>query len=589
MNSLPSRSAIDAEYRWDRSLVFETDEAWEAAFESLESRVETFDPVDESVVEDGQALRDALERREALLRERGPVWLYPQLKLLVDTDDEAAERRRERARGLRARIDGLFSGLEPAIQQAGRDHVERLLAETPELETYEHFLDDALRRAAHTLSPAEEDLLTDLEDALDAPSRVLERIDSAAVEARTVEVGDETLTVTGQSFGRLLSHQDREVRRQVHHAYRDALSEHRIATAQAYAEHLRSAATRARVRDYDSAIDMATDDLPTEVHEALTDAVLENYDPFARRLEYIREDLDGDDLHNWDRAAPLATGDGPEIPYDEGVEHVLAAVEPLGSDYQDRLADLLDQRRVDVYETQEKRGIVAAAFGSYEVGSFVHLNYADDLWSLLFFVHELGHVMHKDHFDAAQPTTYQSYPDHVAEIASFCHEALLVRHLLDTFEAEADRRHVLDTFTRKLPMLAAARGMAFVRQLFRDIESGETLTADHIDARNLETMRRFYPDVTFDDADATLWMSQNLDREPCHAYWYLLGSVGGLATASRLLDGDLAPETYRDFLRAGSSEYAVTLLDRLGLSVRDGSMVATGIEQYDEYLDALAE
>ncbi|WP_267640559.1 M3 family oligoendopeptidase [Haloarchaeobius amylolyticus] len=589
MSSLPARSDIAPEYRWDRSLVFADDDAWESAFEALDARVESTEPVDDSVVSDGQTLRDALDLREELLRERGPLWLYPQLRLLVDTDDEAAESRRQRARDLRGRIDGLFSGLEPAIQQAGRERIEGLVAETPGLAPYEHFLDDVLRQADHTLSPAEESLLADLDETLDAPSRVLERIDSTAVEPRTVTVEGDEVTVTGQSFGRLLSHPGREVRKRVHHAYRGALAEHRVATAQAYAEHLRAADARAGVRNYDSAIDMATDDLPTEVHEALSEAVLEHYEPFERRLEYIRQDLDGDDLHNWDRAAPLVAGEGPEIPYEEGVEHVLAAVEPLGSDYRDRLAEILDQRRVDVYETQEKRGIVAAAFGSYEVGSFVHLNYADDLWSLLFFAHELGHVMHKEHFDAAQPTTYQSYPDHVAEIASFCHEALLVRHLLDTFADERDRLHLLDTFTRKLPMLAAARGMTFVRQLFADIEAGETLTADHIDARNLETMRRFYPDVSFEEADATLWMSQNLDREPCHAYWYLLGSAGGLATARRLLDGDLAPGAYRDFLRAGSSEYAMDLLGRLDLSVRDGGVVATGLREYGDYLDALTE
>lgn len=585
MTEYGSRSEVPERYRWDLSPLFADDDAWQAAYERYERRVSelSFDDAD---VESADALLAALETREELYLLDGRLWYYALCRSWTDVTDETAKGRLRRVRQLTDRRDGAFEELETALRQAGRESVEQLLAEQPALRRYEQYIDDIFRQGEYALDPTVEAAVAELSENLDAPSRILRAVDDRQFEPPTVTTPDgERRELTSINYRTELAHADREYRRQVYETYRDALVANREVVTQAYLEHVRSHVARADLRGYDSALAMAVDDLvPTGVIDTVVEGV-RDHDAFQFRYECLRERRDIDELRPWDVRAPLTDAE-PEIPYDEATELVVDAVEPLGQEYQTRLEQFLDGDHVDVYLTPDKLDAhPALACGSEGTEAFVLLNYRADLESLYFFAHELGHAMHYRQAREAQPRVHQRLSWEGSELPSFLNETLLTHHLIE--ETEISDAAVLDAFVRKLPLPAAARGVAFVRRVENASRNDEDLTAGDLDRLHREEQAAFLDSISFEEEDGALWLEHNLERDPYHPYLYLLGSTCALATARRLLDGTLAAETYLAFLRAGDSEYPMDLLEGLDLDVGTGGVVETAAEEYGRLVERI--
>lgn len=570
-------------YEWDLSVLFEDNQQWQAAYDRYESRVSELS-FDQSDIDDADSLLAALETRDDLYLLGSRIQHYALGRAWMDVTDDQAQARAHRVGPLNARRDAAFATLERAIREAGREHVEALLAETPALEQYEQYLDDVFRRGAYALDPATEAALSELREPLDAPSRILQTIQDRTFEPPTVTRPDgERRELTKLVYRGALAHPDRAYRREVYERYRDALADHREVVARSYVEHVRSRVARADLRGYDSAFDMEVEGLvPDEFVDILVTGV-HNRDPFQRRVEILRSELGIDPLAPWDLRAPLSDAT-PEIPYGDAVEYVLEAVEPLGDAYRRRLEEFLAEPRVDVAADETKRDVPAMAFGAEGSAAFVYLTYEADLESLYFFAHELGHVMHYLHAREEQPRVHQRLCSQVAEIPSFLHEVLVLDYLRR--ETGLPSGAVLDAFLRKLPIPAAPRGVEFVRRVEADVRAGDDIGPDRLDAYHRETQSSFHDGVRFREGDGPMWMANNLDRDPYHPYLYLIGSLGALAVNRRLREGELTTDTYLAFLQAGDAEYPMTLLEWLGLDDPDTLVEAAGLE-YEQFLKAI--
>ncbi|WP_135821321.1 oligoendopeptidase F [Halostella litorea] len=594
MSSVPERSEIEPEYKWDLESVYADDDEWEAAYEDVAERVAELSAYEGRVTEDGETLLSVLELRDSIMRDVSKVAAYARMRRDEDTRDQEYQALTARAQSLHADAASAASFIEPEIQDRTREELTEMVEATEGLETYDHYIDDALRMKAHTRSAEVEELLAELGEVTHGTGEVYNMLTNADMEFPTVEDPDgDAVEISLSNFTTLQKRQDREFRREVYEQFYDEWATVRNAVGTAYKNSVKADVKEAQARDYDTAREAALDgpNIPEDVYDNLVDTARDNLDTLHRHADLKREALGVDELRMWDLYMPMTESESPEVTYEEAKEHVVEAVAALGDDYQSRVAEGLESRWVDVYEN---RGKQAGAYsgGTYDTQPFILMNYQDDISSMYTLAHELGHSLHSQYTSEEQPYVYSDYEIFVAEVASTVNEALLTHHLLDTVEDPEFRRHVLNEYLERF------RSTLYRQTMFADFEhrvhqleeNDEAITADRLDELYGDLKSEFYEPAVVDDRIAREWMRIPHFYRAYYVFQYSTGISAAVALAQGILEeGEPAAERYIEFLKRGSREYPLELLRHAGVDMSSPEPVQRALDEYDEHLDEMAE
>jgi oligoendopeptidase F len=593
MSSVPERSDIDAEDKWALESIFASDEDWEAAFEDVRDRVDDLAAYEGRVTESPETLHELLELREDLIRDVSTVATYANLRSSEDTRNQEYQAMTARAESLAADARSAASFVEPELQELDEDDVEDFVDAEPALAEYEHYFDDVLRQKPHTRSTEVEELLADLSDVTDAASDVYNMLSNADMEFPTVEDPEgEPVEISLGNFTKLQKRPNREFRREVHEAFYDRWADVRNSVGTSLKKSVTADVKLARARNYETAREAALDgpNVPAEVYDNLIETVEDNLDYLHRHAELKATALGVDDLQMWDLYASMAEGEPPEIGYEQAVDYVVEAVEPLGEAYQKRMAEGLDSRWVDVYENRGKRSGAFSA-GTYDTQPFILMNYQDDVASMFTLAHELGHSMHSELTNDAQPWQYSSYDIFVAEVASTVNETLLTHHLLETVEDEALRRHVLDEYLERFRSTLFRQTMFadFELQIHDVVEDGGALTPDRFDQLYGDLKGQYYEPAVVDDHIAREWMRIPHFYMSYYVYQYSTGISAATAIVERIREeGEPAAADYREALRLGGSAYPLDVLETAGVDMTTAGPIEDALDVYGTYLDEMA-
>ncbi|MDG5820845.1 oligoendopeptidase F [Natronococcus sp. A-GB7] len=593
MSSVPERSEIDEEYTWDLESIYATDDDWEDAYEAVTERVDELAGYEGEATDDAETLYAVLELRNEIMREVATVFSYARMRRDEDTTDQEYQAMTARAQSLAADAQSAASFIEPELQALTREEFDAMVDEQPELETYDHYVDDVLRMKPHTRSAEVEALLADLSEVTGATGEVYNMLSNADMSFPTVEdPSGEPVEITQSNFTNLLKRPDRAFRREVYEAYFEEWSDVRNAVAASYKNSVKADVKMARARDYDTAREAALDgpNVPVEVYDTLVDSVNDNLEKLHRHADLKREALEVDELRMWDLYMPLTADEGPDVGYDQAAEYVVDALEPLGEAYQSRVADGLESRWVDVYENEGKQS-GAYSGGTYDTQPFILMNYQDDIASMYTLAHELGHSMHSELAKEEQPYVYSDYEIFVAEVASTVNEALLTNHLLETVEDPHFRKHVLNEFLERVRSTLYRQTLfaEFEHEAHRLEEAGEPLTADRLDEIYGGLKERYYEPAETDDRIAREWMRIPHFYRAFYVYQYSTGISAALAIVDGIDDDPDAAEDYLDFLRRGSREYPLELLRIAGVDMSSSEPVDRALETYGRRLDELED
>jgi oligoendopeptidase F len=590
MSSVPERSEVDEQYKWDLDSLFVTDDEWRQAYEDVQAELEDLQAFEGELTEDANTLARFLDRYEEVMREVADVATYARLRRDEDTRKDGTQAMATRAKALVSEADSATSFMEPELQSLDHKDVEEMMEAVPDLREYDHYFDDVLRMKPHTRSPEVENLLAELGEVTGAPGEIYSMLSNADMTFPTVETPDgERTEITLSNFTTLLQRPEREFRQRVYEVYYDEWETVRNAVGTAYQNSVKTNQKLAETRNYESAREAALHEpnIPVEVYDTLVGTVRENLDTLHRHVDCKREALGTDDLRMWDLYAPMVEGESPEIPYEQAREYVIEAVEPLGEDYQSRLETGLDSRWVDVYETEGKRS-GAYSSGTYDSQPYILMNYQDDVSSMYTLAHELGHSLHSELSSETQPYVYSDYSLFVAEIASTVTETLLTHHLLETVEDQHLRRHVLDEY------LEGFRSTLFRQTMFAEFEhraheqsaAGVPLTPDTLDELFRDIKSDYYEPAVVDDRIAREWMRIPHFYRAFYVFQYSTGISAAVALVERIREeGEPAAESYREFLRSGSHGYPIDLLETTGVDLTESEPIEQVIDVYSETLD----
>jgi len=600
MSTVPERGEIDEQHKWQLDSIFESDDAWADHFETISERIEELAAYEGRVTGSPETLLELLELREELMREVAQLSVYATLRSSEDTRNQEYQALSGKAEALSSEASSATSYIEPEIQELTEADIEQFIDAEPALAEYEHFFDDVLRGKPHTRSKEVEELLAELGEVTSSPSEIYSMLSNADMEFPTVEDPDgEEIEISQANFTTLQKHENRAFRQRVHEAYYDEWETVRNTVGTSLKKQVRKDVKVARARNYETAREAALDgpNVPVAVYDTLVETVHDNLDFLHRHAEIKRDALGVDDLQMWDLYTSITGEEGPDVEYEQAKEWIIEAVAPLGDSYRDRLAEGLDSRWVDVYENRGKRS-GAFSSGTYDTQPFILMNYQDDISSMFTLAHELGHSMHSELAQEAQPWHDASYEIFVAEVASTVNETLLTQYLLDTVDDDELRLHVLDEYLERFRSTLYRQTMfaEFEQQIHERAENDEPLTPDVFDDLYGRLKADYYEPAVLDDRIQREWQRIPHFYYNFYVYQYATGISAAVAIVDRILGGSETDDVdhdaaadYREMLAAGGSVYPIEALELAGIDMTGVDPIESALGVYDTYLDRIDE
>jgi oligoendopeptidase F len=576
--TLPARTEVDKRFTWHRESVFPDEAGWEQAVDTIIGRLPDLAEFKGHLGDSPDALADWFDASERLHRLMGKVMVYSTMSYSVDTANETAFARTDRARTVAAQLGAATSFALPEMIAIGIPKLREWVASSPRLAHLGHYFDRLEKLQKRIRSAEVEEVLTQASDPLATALSVhsvmantdLRFPPAVAADGAEHEVAQGTIAA-------LLTSGDRDLRRTAFESYADA----HLAVKNSMAGSLSGGVKRdvfyARARGFTSSLGAALEPnhIPPEVYHNIIQAFRDNVGTWHRYWRIKRKALGLDLLKPYDTRAQVGLAT-LNVPYEQSVEWIAEGVKPLGEEYVEVLRQgALEDRWVDIYPNKGKR-MGAFSTGVPGTSPFIFMSYNDDIYSMSTLAHELGHSMHSYYARKTQPFIYSNYGLFQAEVASNMHQALVRRHLLATQTDPAIQLAVIEeamsNFYRYFFIMPSLARLEL--EMHEHVERGGAITADYLNNLMADLILEVYGsevEVAGPDRDriGSTWAQFHT-----HLYsnFYVYQYATGIAAADHLVEpvasGDpKAIASYLAFLKSAGSMYPLEGLRAAGVDM----------------------
>ena len=574
------RSKVPDKYKWNLADLYPTDADWRAAKNRAGAELPKVGTFKGKLVSSPATLADALETMSALDRQLSRLYAYASMLADQDTRDSEHQGMKQEMVQLYSEFGAQASFIEPEILRFPKGTAEKFLAAERRLKVYEFYLKDIERRAAHTLSEAEEKLLADAGPFAGTASNTYGILANADLPFPTVTLSDgKPVKIDQAAFADLRALPNRADREKVMSAFFRTLGGFSRTFGTTMNGEVQKVLFYSKERKYSSALAFALDaaNIPTSVYTRLIDGVNRNLPVFQRYLRLRKRMMGLDELHYYDLYAPLVGSVTLEYTPEEAQQHVLTAVAPLGEEYQGVIKRAFADRWIDLFPNEGKSSGAYSEGAAYDVHPYMLINYSGKYADVSTLAHELGHTMQSYYSNKTQPYPLANYPIFVAEVASTFNETLLIEYMLanDTIIRDDNTRlSLLGNYLENIKgtVFRQAQFAEFELRMHEMAQKGQPITGDSLSKLYMEITRKYYGHdqavCIVDDYIANEWTYIPHFYRDFYVFQYATSLTASAALAEKVRNGDAeAKRRYLAFLSAGGSKYPIDLLKDAGVDM----------------------
>ena len=588
-----TRADLPDSDKWDLTHLFSGADKWTEDFAWIQQTYPKLTEWKGRLGESAGTLAACLEFEKSLDQKIERVYHYASLQLAEDGANPEYLARMGQLQNLLTKISEAASFLGPEIQAIPDEKFAQFL-EDPALAAWKTALKKIRRMKPHVLSEREERLLALGSSALDGYDDTFSQLTDVDMKfgVLTDEKGEEK-PLTQSSYSSFLVKRDHALRKRAFHQFYEEFQDHQFTLASSLSYSVKADVFRARARNYPSALEASLfrDDVPVAVYDGLISAVRQNLAPLFRYYELRRRVLGLAELHHYDTYVPLVPEIDSHVTFDEAIEQILAAFEPLGPEYTTALSEGLRGRWCDRYETKGKRS-GAFSSGSFGAPPYILMNYKSDVFSDVYtLAHEAGHSMHTWFAQRSQTFQDYDYPIFLAEVASTFNEELLTHHLLETTEDKKMRAYIINR------QIDDIRGTLFRQTMFAEFEKIIHAIEERGDALTLDVFKSEYRTLLQAYFGEGVVLDPQLDLEclriphfynAFYVYKYATGISAAVALSERVLAKEAGSvESYLDFLRSGGSKFPLETLQAAGVDMTTSAPIESTLRVFEQRLSEL--
>ncbi len=568
------RAEMNKTYMWSLDRVYESNERIQMDINYVTNEVEKLVQYENKVCENPTNLLVVVNLYHQIFRRLETIYVYHSHKLDQDHGDAKAQAANTKIKNLYVSVSSELSFIIPEIAKADSSVIMKWVESDEHLMAYHKFFEDVYFTKDYVLSNAEERIMSLSSMVNSSTYDVYSALTNADLKFESIEdrLGRE-LPMDENMWAKYSTDEDRRVRRSAFNSLLSAYGNLENTFASLYINHVKSLIFKTEARKYDNPRQMAlhNNQIDEQIYDVLIDVVSDNVELNHRYLKLKQELLGLDELHMYDMYVPIIEGVDRDYDYAEAKKLVYLASEKLGEEYQAIMQQAFNEKWIDVYPNEGKRG-GAYSGGSYDTKPFILLNYTKKINDVFTLAHELGHSAHSYLTNNNQTYQKSHYKIFVAEVASIVNELLLFDYMISREDTRRDEKlYLLNYF------LDQFRATMYRQTMFAEFEAISKAKIFNNESVNTKILNRTYyelnekyfgKEVKIDEQIMNEWMRIPHFYMNYYVYQYATSYAVALKVAKEIIeDNETMKENYLEFLKAGDSKAPLELIAMLGIDM----------------------
>lgn len=592
---VPTRDEIEEQYKWNLADIYSSDDEWEKDFKFVEQSISGYTRFEGKITESADNLLACLKFDEEISIKLERLYLYSMLSKDADMRNAKYQGMDDRIKSVYSKVLTASSFIKPELLKTDESKLLSFINSNPDLKIYKHSFDDLLRFRKHTLEREQEELLAMASEVTQVPYNTYSLFTNADLKFPKVadENGNE-MEMSHSRFYSALYSKDRNYRERAFKAYLKPYMDNVNSFTSLFNGNLKANIFYSKARKYNSAREAALfkNNIPISVFDNLVEAVNKNISPMYRWASLKKKLLNLDELHPYDVYVTLFDQKlEKKYSYEEAKQIVNDSLKIMGDDYLTSLNKAFDNRWIDVYETKAKRSGAYSSGTTFGVHPYVLLNWTDLLNDVFTLAHEMGHNMHSYYTGLHQPYTYANYSIFLAEVASTFNENLLLDHLIKISETKEEKLFLLEKYLNNITTTVYRQVMfaEFESLTHFKAENGEALTPDVLCKLYKDVYQKYWgPEMQIDEEESYTWARVPHFYYNFYVYQYATGFAASEALALKVKTvGKPAVDKYLHFLKSGSSDYPINILEKAGVNMNSQEPILAVTKKMNQIIDEI--
>ena len=584
---------MEEKFKWDLAEIFKDRNEFEKMKEKFLEDLEEIAKYEGEVTKSSENLLNVYKIYERALTKFDRLYAYGMLKYHLDMGNQEGIKIFKEVEALGNIFSTKTSFITPEITYEKDGVIEKYLEENKELQRYERDIKDTLKEKKHTLSKEEEKLLANFSEIFSAPENTFDILTNAEfVFGTLIDENGQEQEMTDSNYTIFLKNQNESVRKQAFELMYKKYSEFVNTITELYLTNVKETSITAKIRKYKSSLERAVenDDASLKVYDSLIEAIHENINVNHKFINIKKELMKKEDFHMYDLYVNPFEEDKDEITFEDAKREVLNALSVMGEEYVNKLKEAFDNRWIDVYPGENKRG-GAYSMSVYSVHPYILTNFMNSKRDISTVAHELGHSIHSFYSNTNQTIIDSDYTIMTAEVASTVNEILLSKYQINN---EKDKNKKAELIYELLEMIRAtlfrqAMFAEFEKVVHEKIENGEMLSSEDLNNIYYDLNKVYFGDNMIVDKEIKYeWARIPHFYTDFYVYKYSTGISSAISIASNILkQGEPFVKRYINMLKQGCSKKSIDLLKMVDVDLESKKVYEDAIEFYNENIELL--
>ena len=580
-------------YSWDLTDLFKDKEEFYKKMKNVKDKLKQIETYKGILCDRSENLYHCYQLYEEVLMKFEQVYAYGMLNYHLNMADQEGIKLFKEVENLNSEFGIATAYITPEITFADENIINQYLQEDPRLEPYKRDIQKTLEKKKHILSKEGENLLANYSEILCAPKNIYDLLTNAEFKFGTLidEEGKE-VELTDATYSLYIRSKNQNVRKQAYDLMFKKYGEFINTIAEMYITNVKKTVITAKLRNYESSLDEATDndEASLKVYDTLMEGVHKgltaNHDYMALKKKLLHLE----NMHMYDIYVNPFTKSENKIPYEEAKKIVKSALAILGKEYGDMLEHAFENHWIDVYEKTNKQT------GGYNMGihaphPFILMNYVGDEYDVRTIAHELGHSMHAYYANKNQNIFDADYTIMVGEVASTVNEILLTEYQLQN---ETDKTKKAEIIYELLELIrgtfyAQAMFAEFEKEVHEKIENGKMVSAEDLNMIYYDLNQKYMGKAVIIEENSKYgWSRIPHFYRDFYVYKYATGISSAICIATKILNKEKGyVEKYINMLSQGCTKKSIDLLKMVDVDLEDIHTYEVMIQFYRNKLEEL--